>query len=69
MTKYYYFMNGHYILWFLLAFIGLSCAVLLLVFLASVALYGSLILVGICLVVMALYFVGVSKLSEEKEEL
>ena len=63
------FMNSNYILWFLLAFIGLSCAVLLLVFLASVALYGSLILVSICLVVMVLYFVGVSKLSEDKEEL
>jgi len=62
-------MNSNYILWFLLAFIGLSCAVLLLVFLASVALYGSLILVSVCLVVMVLYFVGVSKLREEKEEL
>jgi hypothetical protein len=62
-------MNSNYILWFLLAFIGLSCAVLLVVFLASVALYGSLILISICLVVMVLYFVGVSKLSEDKEEL
>jgi hypothetical protein len=62
-------MNSNYILWFLLAFIGLSCAVLLVIFLASVALYGSLILVSICLGVMVLYFVGVSKLSEDKEEL
>jgi hypothetical protein len=62
-------MNSNYILGFLLAFIGLSCALLLIIFLASSALYGSLVLVGICLVAMALYFVGLRKFNQDHEKL
>ena len=60
-------MSMKYIIAILLALIGISCAVLLVIFLVSAALYGSLILTGLCLMAFLLYFVGTSKLNRNNE--
>jgi len=59
-------MSIKYIIVFLLAFTGISCAVLLIIFLASAALYGSLILPFLCLVFMGIFFGGVSVLNKNQ---
>jgi NADH:ubiquinone oxidoreductase subunit 6 (subunit J) len=53
----------------MLSFIILSCALSLIIFLAGAALNGSFLLVSLCVVIMVLYFVGVSKLNRDKEKL
>lgn len=60
-------MSLKYIIAILLTFIGISCAILGIVFLASAALYGSLVLTSICLIAMILYFVGVRKLNQDND--
>jgi hypothetical protein len=59
-------MGIKYIIAFLLAFMAISCAVLLVIFLASAALYGSLSLPLFCLVFMVIFFFIVSALNKNK---
>lgn len=56
-----------YLLVTLLTLIGISCAVLLIIFLASAAIYGDLFLPLLCLAAVALFFYGVSALNKKQE--
>lgn len=59
-------MGIKYIIVFLLAFMAIICAVLLVIFLASAALYGSLSLPLFCLAFMVIFFFIVSALNKNK---
>ncbi|HEY5405674.1 MAG TPA: hypothetical protein VIJ92_01240 [Ginsengibacter sp.] len=56
-----------YLLATLLVLIGITCAVLIIVFLASAAIFGSFFLPFICVVALALFFYGISSLNEKQE--
>jgi hypothetical protein len=56
-----------YLLVFLLTLIGITCTVLLIVFLASAAIFGSFFLPVICIISLALFFYGISALNEKQE--
>jgi len=56
-----------YLLVFLLTVIGITCAVLLIIFLASAAIFGSFFLPFICIAALALFFYGVSALNKKQE--
>jgi len=51
----------------LLSLIGITCVILLIVFLASAAIFGSFILPVICIVSLVLFFYGVSALNKKQE--
>jgi hypothetical protein len=61
------FMFLKYLLVFLLSLIGISCIVLLVIFLASAAIFGSFFLPLICIVSLALFFYGASVLHKKQE--
>jgi hypothetical protein len=56
-----------YLLVFLLTVIGITCAVLLIIFLASAAIFGSFFLPFICIAALVLFFYGVSALNKKQE--
>ena len=56
-----------YLLVFLLTLVGISCALALIIFLASAAIYGDLILPIVCVGTLALFFYGLKVLDKEQE--